>query len=161
MIGRRHRFDRAHPGSARAAVPFAMTQLNEVQNISVSIDRPAPAVYEFARNGLNLPRWASGLGTVVHPEGDAWIAEGPLGRVRVRFVPHNDLGVLDHDVTLSSGQVIRNPMRVIPNGAGALVSFTLMRLPDVSAQKFQDDARWVQRDLNRLKELLENASTDT
>jgi hypothetical protein len=132
-----------------------MVQTHQVQNISVTIVRGAPEVYEFARNGSNLPHWASGLGSAVHPEGDAWIAEGPLGRVRVRFEPHNDLGVLDHDVTLPSGEVVRNPMRVLPNGAGCTVIFTLMRPPGVSEEKFHDDAQWVQRDLNRLKALLE------
>lgn len=134
-----------------------MAQTLEVQYLSVTVARPVSDVYDFARDGVNLPRWASGLGGAVHPDGDAWIAEGPLGRVRVRFEPRNALGVLDHDVTLPAGEVVHNPMRVVPNGAGCTVIFTLVRLPGVSAEKFRDDARWVQRDLNRLKELVEGS----
>lgn len=132
-----------------------MIQPDQVRSVSVTVARPVSAVYEFARDGANLPRWASGLGNSVRPEGDAWIADGPLGRVRVRFAGRNDLGVLDHDVTLPSGEVIHNPMRVVPYGSGSTVTFTLLRLPGVSDEKFRDDARWVQRDLDRLKELLE------
>lgn len=135
-----------------------MDHLYEVQTVSVSIRRPVADVYAFVIDGSNLPRWASGLGDAVHPQGDAWIADGPLGRISVRFAPLNDLGVLDHDVTLPAGDVVHNPMRVVPNGTGSTVTFTLLRLPGVSEEKFREDAQWVTRDLNRLKELLEGAA---
>jgi hypothetical protein len=32
---------------------------------------------------------------------------------------------LDHDVTLPSGETLSNPMRVVPNGTGSEVVFTL------------------------------------
>jgi hypothetical protein len=35
-------------------------------------------------------------------------------------------------------------------------TFTLMRLPGVSEEKFHEDALWVERDLLRLKQLLED-----
>ena len=134
-----------------------MNQLLEVANISVSISRNASVVYDFVVDGSNLPRWASGLGSAVRPDADAWIADGPIGRVAVRFAHRNDLGVLDHDVRLPSGAVVHNPMRVVPNGSGCTVTFTLMRLPGGSEEKFRDDAQWVERDLTRLKQLLEAA----
>lgn len=139
-----------------ATIGESMHQLFEVQNISVSVHRPADLSYEFAFDGNNLPRWASGLGHSVRFESGAWIADGPLGRVAVRFAARNQLGVLDHDVTLPSGQVVHNPMRVVPNGNGCTVTFTLMRLPGVSEQKFHEDAQWVERDLVRLKQVLED-----
>ncbi len=64
-----------------------------------------------------------------------WIADGPLGRVKVRCVERNDFGVLDHDVVLESGVTIHNPIRVVPNGAGSEVTFTLLRQPGVSPEK--------------------------
>ena len=36
------------------------------------------------------------------------------------------LGVPDHDV-LESGVTVHNPIRVVPNGSGSTVIFTLMR----------------------------------
>ena len=47
------------------------------------------------------------------------------------------------------------PMRVISNGIGSEVLFTLFRLSDTSDEKFAEDAEWVKRDLNALKSLLE------
>jgi hypothetical protein len=64
---------------------------------------------------------------------------------------------LDHDVVLESGATVHNPMRVIPNGSGSTVIFTLLRLPGVSEQKFGDDAKWVEKDLTTLKEILEKS----
>jgi hypothetical protein len=75
--------------------------------------------------------------------------------VRVRFVERNALGVLDHDVLPESGATVHVPMRVIPNGSGSEVVFTLFRAPNVSDQKFSEDASWVEKDLNTLKRLLE------
>jgi len=115
------------------------------------------AVYDFVANGEHLPLWASGLGDHVERDGDQWRAQGPLGQIRIRFAPANDLGVLDHDVTLPSGDTVHNPLRVVPNGAGSELTFTLFRLPGVSQEKLAEDARWVERDLRRLKEHLEES----
>jgi hypothetical protein len=46
-------------------------------------------------------------------------------------------------------------MRVIANGTGSEVLFTLFRLPDMTAEAFARDAEWVERDLKALKALLE------
>lgn len=134
--------------------------LLDVKNISVSILRSPPDVYAFASNGENLPRWASGLGNSVRRIHGEWVADGPLGRIRVRFAPSNDLGVLDHDVVLPSGAAVHNPMRVVPNGSGSTVIFTLRRLPGVTEAKFEDDAKWVEKDLTTLKVLLEQPPSD-
>ncbi len=134
-----------------------MTQLFDVHNIDISIHRPPNEVYDLAHDGKNLPSWASGIGKSVRPERGAWIAEGPLGRVSIRFAERNDLGVLDHDVTLPSGDVVHNPMRVVPNGDGSTVTFTVLRLPGVTKEAFQEDISTVKKDLARLKELLEGA----
>ncbi len=130
-------------------------ELREVRNITVSIHRPPQDVYAFITNGDNVPRWAAGLGTKVRRVDGEWLAEGPIGSVRVRFTPPNDLGVADHDVTLETGVSVHNPIRVVPNGTGSTVIFTLMRLPGVTAQQFNQDAKTVQKDLEMLKAILE------
>ena len=127
----------------------------EVRNVSVSILRSPKDVYAFTSNGENLPRWATGLGQAARRVNDEWIVDGPLGRITVRFAQPNDFGVLDHDVVLESGATVHNAMRVVPNGTGSTVIFTLLRLPGVSPRKFADDAKWVEKDLTALKGLLE------
>jgi hypothetical protein len=123
----------------------------------VSIARPPDAVYQFAAKPENMAKWAVGLGTSFRPRADgSWIAEGgPVGTAMVRFVERNGLGVLDHDVTVPSGETVHNPIRVIPNGDGSEVVFTLFRRPGVSGSQFSADAKAVEKDLRTLKRLLE------
>jgi hypothetical protein len=75
--------------------------------------------------------------------------------MKVRFTERNRFGVLDHYVIPEPGLEIYIPMRVISNGTGSEVLFTLFRLSDMSAEKFAQDAEWVKRDLNVLKNLLQ------
>ena len=132
--------------------------LFEVRHVSVSIDRRPEVVYQFAAKPENMPRWALGLGRSFRPQADgSWITEGgPVGSATVRFVERNQLGVLDHDVTVPTGETIHNPIRVIPNGDGSEVVFTLFRRPGVSAAQFDQDAKAVEKDLRALKRLLES-----
>ena len=125
------------------------------KHISVSIERSASEVYEFASNPENLPRWAGGLSGSIKRVDDEWIAEAPMGIVKVKFAERNKFGVLDHEVTLASGIKFYNPMRIFPNEDGCEVIFTLYRQADMSDQKFADDAESVEKDLDKLKILLE------
>jgi hypothetical protein len=125
------------------------------KHISVSINRPAAQVYEFASNPENLPKWAAGLSGSIRKIDEDWIAESPMGRVKVKFAEKNQFGVLDHDVTLPSGGKVYNPMRVFPNNDGSELIFTLYRRPEMSDQEFAQDAKAVEKDLAKLKALLE------
>lgn len=129
--------------------------MNLTKHISVSIQRSLQDVYDFASDPLNLPQWASGLSGRIELVNEEWVAISPMGTVRIRFAPKNEFGVLDHEVTLESGEVFYNPMRVFPNGDGSEVVFTLFKTSGVSDEKFEEDAAWILKDLNKLKEILE------
>ena len=75
----------------------------------------------------------------------------------VEFAPANPYGVLDHDVTLPSGETITNPMRVVPNGDGCDVVFTVHRRTGVSASEFAADTDTVAADLATLRDLMQRA----
>ncbi|MGZ3787510.1 MAG: SRPBCC family protein [Bacteriovorax sp.] len=126
-----------------------------VKNISVSIHTPAFEVYDFVIDPQNLPQWASGLGGAVQQINGEWMADSPLGAIKIRFAPRNGLGVLDHIVTLPSGEEVVNPMRVVANDFGSLVIFTLFQRPEMTEEQFDEDAEWVRKDLERLKSLME------
>jgi hypothetical protein len=81
--------------------------------------------------------------------------ESPMGRVVVAFAPRNEYGVLDHDVTLQSGETIYNPMRVTTDGDGAEVLFSVRRRAGMTDEAFDRDAEAVQTDLDMLKELMQ------
>jgi hypothetical protein len=74
--------------------------------------------------------------------------------VTIRFTAANDFGVADHWVYLPDGTTVYVPLRAVANDSGAEVSFTLFRLPSMSAEQFEQDAAWVLRDLQALKAAL-------
>lgn len=129
----------------------------ESRHISEWIDRPAGEVYEYAVAPDNLPQWASGLGSSVEKIDDRWFVETPAGRVGFAFVRRNEYGVLDHHVTMPSGEVVYNPMRVIADQRACEVVFTLRRAPGMSEEDFRADADAVAADLARLKQVAEGA----
>ena len=132
-----------------------MKTFSEVRHISITIARSPAEVYAHAREPSNLPQWAKGLsGTIDFVDGE-WIADSPLGKVKVRFVDQNRFGVLDHDVLLPSGESVYNPLRVVANGHGSEVIFTIFRRPNTSDAEFAADVDAVTRDLATLKDLLE------
>lgn len=132
-----------------------MATTHQAHNISISIERDSAAVYDFARQPENFPRWATGLAPAIEPEGDHWVAATPEGPIQVRFTPHNEYGILDHHVTMLGGVDVYVPMRVVENGSGSEVIFTLFRTPGMSDEILARDAAWVRKDLEVLKTLLE------
>jgi uncharacterized membrane protein len=124
-------------------------------HINVSMNRPANEVYEYSSNPENLPQWAKGLSSTVKKEGDHWLMDSPMGKVKVKFVEKNTFGIIDHYVTLPSGETVYNPVRILPNNEGSEVIFTLFRLPGRTDEDFQQDAATVRADLQRLKEIMQ------
>ena len=132
-----------------------MTNLLQSRTLSVSINCPADRVYAFVSNPENLPGWAAGLCRSVSKSDAGWIVETTRGPMNLRFAERNDLGVLDHYVSPAPGVEVYVPMRVLPNGSGSELLFTLFQLPGMSDGKFAEDAGLVTRDLETLKAMLE------
>ena len=128
----------------------------ESAHVSTTIDRPAGEVYAYASDPRNLPEWAAGLAhqDVEFVDG-VWVVESPMGRVTVEFAPPNPFGILDHTVTLPSGEAVSNPLRVIPNADGCDVVFTVHRRAGMSANDFAADTDAVAADLARLRGLMQ------
>ena len=130
--------------------------LRPTRTVSVSIGRDPRAVYAYVADPRNLPHWAPGFARSVRQEGDGWIVETADGPVRFAFVPDNPLGVVDHRVTGAGGLDVLNPVRVIPNGDGAEVLFTLFQREGMTDDQFRRDLGLVTADLQTLKRRLED-----
>jgi hypothetical protein len=127
----------------------------ESRQLSISIDRPFAEVYDYAANPANVPEWAPGLGSSIEQVDGRWFVGTEGGRIELAVSPPNPHGVFDHTVTLPSGEVIHNPLRVTPNGTGSEVVFSLRRQIGMTDEEFARDAGLVQTDLARLKSILE------
>ncbi len=130
-------------------------------HVSRVIPVPPEYVYAYASDLENLPAWAAGLTTAeVTRDGDDLLIDSPMGPVRVGFVPQNTLGVLDHDVTLPSGTVVNNPLRVVAHPDGSEVIFTVRQI-ELTDEEFARDIRMVQADLDRLAQLVLEARLES
>jgi hypothetical protein len=132
-----------------------METLLSSRTLSVSIRCSPGKVYEFVTNPENLPTWAQGLGRSVRRQGSDWMVDTQQGPMKIRFADQNRFGVMDHYVTTPAGVEVYVPMRVLANGSGSEVLFTLFRLPDMSDEQYAEDMQLVEHDLRALKDLLE------
>jgi hypothetical protein len=130
---------------------------SDTQHLSTFVNRSAQEVYDYASDPAHLPEWAAGLSSTMEQVDGRWFSDSPMGRIEITFAPRNSYGVLDHTVTLPSGEATYNPMRVIADGAGCEVVFTLRRRPGMTDEDLAADAGAVQADLETLKALLEKA----
>jgi Predicted integral membrane protein len=126
-----------------------------VKNISITINKPSNEVYKFASNPENLPKWVDFVRSMTK-ENDIWFADTDLGKIKIEFVPQNDFGIIDHLVTLSNGETVNNPLRVIKNGKESELIFTLFWMPNRTQEEFNQDAKAVESDLQTLKKILES-----
>lgn len=127
------------------------------RTLSISIASDWRALYEAIWRPETFPKWASGLAqSQLRQEGEHWIAQGAEGTVRICFSAHNAYGVMDHWVETESGDSVHIPLRIVENGDGAEVLLTLFRQPGMDDERFETDAAWVRRDLEKLKHLVEN-----
>jgi hypothetical protein len=134
---------------------MAAMSVAEARLISIGVECAWERANDFLSQPANFTLWAEGLAETLRQEGERWIAQTPVGEATVRFTPRNEFGVLDHWIDFADGSTVYVPLRVVANGAGCEVTLTLFRLPGMSDEKFREDADWVERDLARLKLVLE------
>ena len=129
-----------------------------IKNISISINCSQEKVYDFASNPANFPDWLAFLKAISKKSDTIWSAETDLGNIEIEFVPKNEFGIIDHTVILPDGSKIKNVLRVIENGDGSEVVFTLFRFAEKTEKEFNDDANLVAEDLKTIKNILEKKS---
>ena len=126
------------------------------RTITINVNRPYQAVYNFLAEPENFPSWAKGMGDLNFVYGD-WMLQTPQGAATVRFSIRNSFGIVDHFITIAGVGEIYIPMRVIENGDGAQIIFTLFHQPEMTFEQFENDITAVEKDLLTLKTLLEES----
>lgn len=134
-----------------------MASMYPSRMVNVSIDHPPEQVYDYIYDLRHFPTWATSFCQSMEVQGELGQMMTPEGPAQIRFTARNHLGVLDHWVKPQGGEEIHVPMRVVPNGAGSEVIFTLYQLPGVSDEAFSRDAGQVLQDLQSLKRVLEKS----
>lgn len=131
------------------------------KTITLPIARPVAEVYEFLVEPRNYPRWAASLGGKFEPIGGReWRAETPFGPVVIRFTERNDFGVLDHAVAGEGEEPRTRMMRVVQNGEGCELIYTIFNHDEQSVEAFESEAEWTATELAVMKTYLESRNLD-
>lgn len=133
-----------------------MVKVSKSCTLSITIKRDAKTVYSFVINPKNLPKWATAFCKAVHKSGSDWIVTTMQGEVKIRFTKRNNFGIADHFVYPSTKVEIYIPLRIIRNGSGCEVVFTLFKQPEMTESQFKEDIKLVEQDLSSLKKTLED-----
>lgn len=133
--------------------------MSRFETVSVAIARQWQEVYDFLSRPQNYANWSNVLGPVFRQLGALeWIAEKPTVGDRplvMRFTARNELGVLDHQVFRDGIMVRYVPMRVIPAGDGAILTYGLFAGEGATDEQVASELEWVRADLETAKVLLE------
>lgn len=144
---------RRHQADVREAITH---MVHESVHVGITIECPPDEVVAYVTDPRNLPEWAAGLARSNVTDVDGrWTVDAPFGRSTIEFEPANDLGVVDHVVTLPDGSAVHNPMRVVRNGDGCDVIFSVRRQSGMSSADFESDIAAVRADLETLRTILE------
>lgn len=129
------------------------------RTLSISIQRPQEQVYDYILDLARFPDWATSFCLSIREEDGKWLMQTLDGLAEIRFVERNKFGVLDHVVSSGSGPETPVSMRAIANGSGCEVLFTIFQSPTMSDEQFRNDADMVMRDLQSLKNVLDQSGT--
>jgi hypothetical protein len=122
--------------------------------LSVRIDRDADAVYQFITDPTKVSLWAHGLRSSAWQPHQTGMGQSSIGSIELCFAQQNDLGIRDVAITTPDGQIVECPMRVVGDGSGSEVVFTL-HPATYSADKMEQLGALIAADLNRLRHAIE------
>jgi hypothetical protein len=125
------------------------------RTMNTSINSNPQIVYDFVSNLENLPRWASSTFPSIKEVKGEWFVDTPKGQNKVMLAERNNFGILDHQVKLTSGIEVYIPMRVVKNDDGSEMIFTVFQTPEMTDERFAEDIKTVEKDLNLLKTIIE------
>lgn len=135
----------------------------ETRTLTVTIDAPFEAVTTDLADPARHLEWATEFfaGPGRQQEDGSVIAMVPMmgGDVRFRIVGDAEVGILDillAPVGAPYGPPL--PVRVIPNGDGADVLWTLARMPGADDETWEQGLESMSRELSALKDRLEDPS---
>lgn len=110
----------------------------------------------YLSDPMNWPKWAVINMKSVRPRLDGWYEmETRQGKGQLRMQTNEALGLLDHVWKDPQASWIV-PARVVANGEGCTFVMTFFQPPVLSDAEFETAAREVDKEMSKLKELLES-----
>jgi hypothetical protein len=128
-----------------------VSDLKRSETRSIAIDAPPDKVHRFISDATNIPRWAPAFATAIRPNDNHWVATTERGEAEIIVASNPDSGTLD---ILDAADPTRGAfVRVISNGPGSEVLFTLFFALDTPEQAVTAQMTVVDGELASIKQL--------
>lgn len=122
---------------------------------SVDLHVSPERAFEFLSDAENWPKWAIvNMKSAKRKAGGWYDTETRQGKGRLKMMSNRELGLLDH-LWKDSQASWTVPARVVPNGDGSTFMMTFFQPPVLDDREFDSAAKEVERELAKLKEILE------
>lgn len=123
---------------------------------TVFVKCPVKKLFDFLANAENWPRYAIHNVLAIRPDsGGWWLMDTPRGPGRLRIMPDERTGVLDHEfIDASEGRWVV-PTRVVSVGEGSLCLMTFAKPGSMPDAMFQIGMKLLDEELETLKAILE------
>lgn len=126
---------------------------------AVTIQRPFAVVAGYLSNPLTYSAWATKYftGPVVEVDQDTYRVPTVAGERRLRVVMDVERGIFDiYLAPLDQAFSYALPVRVLANGDGADVLFTLTREPELTDSEWDESLLALEHELHEIKRQLES-----
>jgi hypothetical protein len=129
------------------------TPLGHSATRSISITTAPELVVDLAGDPRRLPDWAPRFASAVSPDGPDWVVESGESRFHLRVRVDRELGVID---LIQPANPNRGAyMRVLANGAGSELVFTLIFPAGTPDELIAQQMTTVEAELRTVRDLCE------
>jgi ketosteroid isomerase-like protein len=126
---------------------------------SVDIQAPFERVFGFLANPMNWPQYAVVNLRSASPGENGWFKMiTKFGEGEIRVSPIKELGLCDHEWRDPQAHWTV-PARIVANGDGVTVMYTLFQPPVMTDQQFDQAMKDMDIEMNTLREIMESSAT--
>jgi len=121
------------------------------KTLTASLPQDAQSLFAWVADPENLAQWHSSFCRALRKTDGSYIAESPRGPVPVRFIRDDRSFVIDILTEVVEGIELTNAIRVLSNGEGSEMIWTLVKPDGVSESIFNEQLRWAGSALHNLR----------
>jgi cold-inducible RNA-binding protein len=128
-----------------------MKNTHVAKTLTASLPGNPQTIFAFIADSENLSSWFSSFCRSLRRENGSLLVESPRGAVPVRFVRNDHSLVLDIVVQPAEGIELTHAIRLLSNGEGAEMVWTLVKPLGLLDSVFHEQLRWAGSALNALR----------
>src|SRR5262245_61195873 len=113
-----------------------------VKTLTASLPASADSTYKHISDPDNLPYWHSSFCKALKRDSGSLFVESPRGNVLVHFIRGDHSLVLDIVVLMAEGVRLTHAIRLLPNGDGSEIVWTLIKPDGLSESLYHEQLRW-------------------